>query len=131
MRRMGFPAVVLCGIVALAVTRAADGSSAPSFVKSTIDNHDIVIFSKSYCPYCRRAKSVFKSLNETPHVVELDLREDGDEIQEALQGLVGRRTVPQVFVGGKHIGGSDDTVEAHESGRLETIINGIRKSELR
>ncbi|KAH9325680.1 hypothetical protein KI387_005858, partial [Taxus chinensis] len=57
--------------------------------------------------YCTRAKSVFKELNVTPYVVELDLRDDGGEIQRALINLVSRRTVPQVFIDGKHIGGSD------------------------
>ncbi|KAF3563538.1 hypothetical protein DY000_02018349 [Brassica cretica] len=57
--------------------------------------------------YCRRAKSVFSELNQVPHVVELDEREDGGSIQSALGEIVGRRTVPQVFINGKHIGGSD------------------------
>lgn len=39
--------------------------------------------------------------------MELDLREDGSQIQNVLLDLVGRRTVPQIFVNGKHIGGSD------------------------
>ncbi|XP_021276850.1 glutaredoxin-C4 isoform X2 [Herrania umbratica] len=45
-----------------------------AFVKKTISAHKIVIFSKSYCPYCRRAKSVFKELNQVPFAVELDER---------------------------------------------------------
>ncbi|XVF26404.1 hypothetical protein REPUB_Repub14bG0013600 [Reevesia pubescens] len=58
--------------------------------------------------YCRRAKSVFKELNQVPFVVELDERDDGWNIQDALSEIVGRRTVPHVFINGKHIGGSDD-----------------------
>ncbi|KAG0461698.1 hypothetical protein HPP92_021675 [Vanilla planifolia] len=87
-----------------------------AFVKKTVATHDIVVFSKSYCPYCRRAKAVFNDLKKVPYVVELDERDDGWEIQDALSIIVGRRTVPQVFVKGKHLGGSDDTVEAYESG---------------
>ncbi|KAK6911126.1 Glutaredoxin [Dillenia turbinata] len=51
-------------------------SSSPEavFVKNTISSHPIVIFSKIYCPYCNRAKAVFKKLNKVPHVVELDQR---------------------------------------------------------
>ncbi|XP_073117345.1 uncharacterized protein [Elaeis guineensis] len=92
-----------------------------AFVKDTVSSHDIVIFSKSYCPYCRRAKAVFRELNKVPHVVELDQREDGSNIQDALAVIVGRRTVPQVFINGKHLGGSDDTVEAYENGRLQSF----------
>ncbi|KAF5725963.1 Glutaredoxin C4 [Tripterygium wilfordii] len=93
-----------------------------AFVKKTISSHKIVIFSKSYCPYCRRAKAVFKELKQSPHVVELDERDDGQDIQDALSKIVGRRTVPQVFINGKHIGGSDDTIDAHESGELAKLL---------
>ncbi|PKU69083.1 glutaredoxin-C8 [Dendrobium catenatum] len=93
-----------------------------AFVKKTVAAHNIVIFSKSYCPYCRRAKAVFSELKKAPYVVELDQRDDGGEIQDALSTIVGRRTVPQVFINGKHLGGSDDTVEAYESGKLAKIL---------
>ncbi|CAI0387267.1 unnamed protein product [Linum tenue] len=101
---------------------ASAASTASTFVKETIKSHQIVIFSKSYCPYCRRAKAVFKELNQTPYVVELNERDDGQDIQAALGQLVGKRTVPQVFINGKHIGGSDDTVEAYESGELAKLL---------
>ena len=55
-------------------------------------------------------------------MVELDERIDGRDIQDALSELVGRRTVPQVFVKGTYIGGSDDTVEAYESGELAKLL---------
>ncbi|KAJ8751522.1 hypothetical protein K2173_016753 [Erythroxylum novogranatense] len=93
-----------------------------AFVKKTVSAHQIVIFSKSYCPYCKRAKAVFKELDQVPHVVELDQRDDGYDIQGALGEIVGRRTVPQVFISGKHIGGSDDTIEAYESGELAKLL---------
>ncbi|KAL3567050.1 hypothetical protein D5086_032465 [Populus alba] len=56
--------------------------------------------------------------------------EDGHNIQDAMSEIVGRRTVPQVFIDGKHIGGSDgnsdvliiDTVEAYESGELAKLL---------
>lgn len=54
--------------------------------------------------------------------MELDEREDGWNIQDSLNEIVGRRTVPQVFINGKHIGGSDDTVEAYESGELAKLL---------
>lgn len=67
----------------------------------------------------------------TPYVVELDLRDDGGEIQQALSSLVGRRTVPQVFIDGKHIGGSDDTLEAYQSGQLTKLVGPTDEEELR
>ncbi|XP_066369182.1 glutaredoxin-C8-like [Miscanthus floridulus] len=126
------------GVVAVATAFIAlvvfgSTSSLPkSFMKSTVSAHDVVIFSKLYCPYCKRAKAVFKELElkKEPYVVELDQREDGSEIQDALHDIVGRRTVPQVFVHGKHLGGSDDTVDAYESGKLAKLLNIGVKDDL-
>ncbi|XP_044957190.1 glutaredoxin-C8-like [Hordeum vulgare subsp. vulgare] len=83
-------------------------------------------------PYCRRAKAVFKELElkKDPYVVKLDQREDGGEIQYALSDMVGKRTVPQVFIRGKHLGGSDDTVDAYESGELAKLLNISVKDDL-
>ncbi|WVZ10680.1 hypothetical protein V8G54_015210 [Vigna mungo] len=82
-------------------------NSVSAFVQNAIYSNRITVFSKSYCPYCLRAKRILAQLNEKPFVVELDLRDDGYEIQSVILDLIGRRTVPQVFVNGKHIGGSD------------------------
>ncbi|XP_045817433.1 glutaredoxin-C3 [Trifolium pratense] len=97
-------------------------NSVSAFVQNAIYSNRITIFSKSYCPYCLRAKRVFVELNEQPFVVELDLRDDGYEIQSVLLDLIGRRTVPQVFVYGKHIGGSDDLSAAVQSGELQKLL---------
>ncbi|XP_042373618.1 glutaredoxin-C8-like [Zingiber officinale] len=102
--------------------RASSYYSASDLVKQTVSSHDIVIFSKTYCPYCGTAKDVFKELKQEPHVLELDDRDDGPDIQDALSQLVGRNTVPQVFIHGEHLGGCDDTIEAYENGRLLTLL---------
>ncbi|KAM7252549.1 hypothetical protein ACFE04_024432 [Oxalis oulophora] len=98
-------------------------SSASAFVQNAIFSNRIVIFSKSYCPYCFHAKRIFGELNEQPFVVELDLRDDGGQIQYVLLDLIGRRTVPQVFVNGKHIGGSDDLSTAVQTGQLQKLLS--------
>lgn len=102
----------------------AGGSDALDFVKKTVAENRLVIFSKSYCPYCRRAKSIFEAMKEKPFVIELDERDDGDDIQQALSKFIGRRTVPQVFINGEHLGGSDDTVAAEQSGKLKKLLHG-------
>ncbi|TVU08409.1 hypothetical protein EJB05_41813 [Eragrostis curvula] len=131
-RRAGMAAAAAALIAFAAFGPVSSGSSPKSFVKSTVKAHDVVIFSKSYCPYCRRAKAVFQELHlkKQPYVVELDQREDGGEIQDALLDIVGKRTVPQVFINGKHLGGSDDTVEAYESGKLAKLLNIDVKDDL-
>lgn len=59
-----------------------------------------------------------------PLVVELDERDDGADVQAALQANTGQRTVPSVWLDGKHIGGSDDTVKGVESGLFAHVDAG-------
>ncbi|KAL6509000.1 hypothetical protein OROGR_023107 [Orobanche gracilis] len=68
--------LVVVGILWASYAESVDAKpkSPAAFVKKTISSHHIVIFSKSYCPYCRRAKAVFKELKQDPYVVELDER---------------------------------------------------------
>ncbi|XP_027361128.1 glutaredoxin-C3 [Abrus precatorius] len=98
-------------------------NSVSAFVQNVIYSNRIAVFSKSYCPYCLRAKRMLAELNEQPFVVELDLRDDGYQIQSVLLDLIGRKTVPQVFVNGKHIGGSDDLRAAVKSGELQKLLS--------
>jgi len=83
---------------------------------STVPSGGVVLFSKSYCPYCLRAKRALLSVGIAPVVVELDERSDGAEIQAALLERTGQRTVPSAWLDGKHVGGSDDVLEGVESG---------------
>ncbi|KAL3927971.1 MAG: hypothetical protein SGBAC_012860 [Bacillariaceae sp.] len=81
----------------------------------------VVLFSKSYCPYCLRAKNDLTSIGVSPVVVELDQRQDGREIQVALLQMTGQRTVPSAWVAGSHIGGSDDVRRHAHDGLFEEI----------
>ncbi|CAN6245325.1 unnamed protein product [Urochloa humidicola] len=116
--RLAFPLFLLVAAAEL----AAATRSPSAFVQNAIYSNRITIFSKTYCPYSMRAKRIFQDLKEDPYIVELDLREDGRNIQSVLLDLVGRHTVPQVFVNGQHIGGSDDTVNALSNGQLEKLL---------
>lgn len=91
-------------------------------VKGIIDEKVVVVFSKSYCPYCRMAKSTLDSVKAHYEVVELDKREDGDKMQAVLGQLTGATTVPRVFIKGKCIGGGSETKALHEEGKLEPML---------
>ncbi|XP_030530985.1 glutaredoxin-C3 [Rhodamnia argentea] len=121
---LGLMAVLLS--LGVAPKEATASTSSSAFVQNAIYSNKIAIFSKSYCPYCLRAKRIFSELREQPYVVELDLRDDGGRIQNVLLDLTGRRTVPQVFVNGKHIGGSDDLSAAVTSGQLQKLLSSSR-----
>ena len=82
----------------------------------------MVVYSKSWCPFCQRTKGLFDSLGVEYTAVELDQLDDGPAIQDALLGLTQQRTVPNVFVGGEPLGGNDDTMRAAASGKLQEML---------
>eukprot|EP00271_Cylindrocystis_brebissonii_P015710 TRINITY_DN38690_c0_g1_i1.p3 TRINITY_DN38690_c0_g1~~TRINITY_DN38690_c0_g1_i1.p3 ORF type:complete len:103 (+),score=28.45 TRINITY_DN38690_c0_g1_i1:343-651(+) len=86
--------------------------------QALVDENSLMVFSKSWCPFCKKVKALLASLGANPKVVELDEVDDGDELQGALAEWTGQRSVPSVFVGGKHIGGCDDTTAANNAGTL-------------
>lgn len=87
-------------------------------VQELILQNPLIIFSKSYCPYCRNVKELLKGLGAEAKVVELDREKDGAEMLNELGEVSKQWTVPNVFVGGEHIGGNDATKAAHKKGTL-------------
>lgn len=51
-----------------------------------------------------------------------EIKADGSALQAALHDWTGQRTVPNVFIGGKHVGGCDDTVRLHQEGKLVPML---------
>jgi len=67
---------------------------ADEFVKLQVSSNKVVVFSKSYCPYCKKAKAAIKEAGLSEfYVIELDERDDGDAIQDALLKITGARSV--------------------------------------
>lgn len=112
-------------------------------INKYLNEHDVVVFSKTYCPYCTKAKTALKAVGAKFEAVELDERADGNAIQQvchlvfcsalliclqALAELTGRRTVPNVFVHKRSIGGGDDTEALQRSGKLKELID--KKAQL-
>ncbi|KAK6018088.1 Glutaredoxin [Ostertagia ostertagi] len=110
--------------------QARNGSSEPSMgVKNYVDGllqaHKVVVFSKSYCPYCHKARAALETQNLKPGAlewVEIDGRPDCGEIQDYLQSLTGARSVPRVFINQKFFGGGDDTAAAAKNGKLASLL---------
>ncbi|KAH9822210.1 thioredoxin-like protein [Melampsora americana] len=95
-------------------------------VDEAIKSNPIVVYSKSYCPYCRRAKNLLASIPNKvaePKVFEIDLMgQEGTETQAYLLKLTGQGTVPNIFIGKRHIGGADDLASLHAMGGLEPLL---------
>ncbi|RDL41922.1 uncharacterized protein BP5553_01901 [Venustampulla echinocandica] len=88
----------------------------------------IIIFSKSYCPFSRKAKTILLeqySIDPAPYVVELDQHKLGPQLQAKLAELTGRKTVPNVLINGVSIGGGDDIAELDENKKLISKIKDL------
>ncbi|XP_018409445.1 PREDICTED: thioredoxin reductase 3 isoform X1 [Nanorana parkeri] len=92
-------------------------------VQELVDKNPVMVFSKSYCPYCIQVKELFTSLGKEYVALELDECDDGSSIQEVLHELTGLRTVPSVFVNKTHVGGCDKTLQAHRDGTLQKLLD--------
>lgn len=91
-------------------------------VDKLIEDNNVVVFSKSYCPYCTKSKQLLNGMGATFAAIELDQRGDGSTMQGVLQQKTGQRTVPNIFVRGTHVGGNDDLHAAHRSGSLAKLL---------
>jgi glutaredoxin 3 len=82
----------------------------------------IEIYTKFLCPYCSRAKRLLES--KSVEFEEYDITMGGERRIEMLQRSNGRSTVPQIFINGRHIGGSDDLAELDRNGQLDPLLAG-------
>ncbi|KAL4151837.1 hypothetical protein PRNP1_008774 [Phytophthora ramorum] len=102
------------------------GTLAEDIVWSAINQNALVLFSKSYCPYCKKTKETLAGLGAKPVVFELDTREDGAAIQAFLFRLTRQSTVPNLFIKGKSVGGNDNVQELQRSGELADRLKKAR-----
>ncbi|XP_075744499.1 uncharacterized protein LOC142803261 [Rhipicephalus microplus] len=96
--------------------------AAKAFVDETLDENPVVIFSKSYCPFCKKAKQIFDGLGVSYEAVELDSRKDGTDIQKVLTDMTGASTVPRVFVKKECLGGASDLEDMNRNNKLKPLL---------
>ncbi|KAL8471302.1 hypothetical protein ACS0TY_028188 [Phlomoides rotata] len=90
--------------------------------KEIVSTTPVVIFSKTYCSYCATVKKLLTEIGTSFKAIELNTEDNGSDIQSALAEWTGQRTVPNVFIGGKHIGGCDATTNLHQQGKLVGLL---------
>lgn len=80
----------------------------------------IEIYTKFLCPYCTRAKTLLagKGVSFDEH----DISTGGPRRAEMLERSGGKQTVPQIFINGRHIGGSDDLAALNREGKLDALL---------
>jgi len=87
----------------------------------------IVIYSKSWCSYCDRAKVLL--LAKGQEWTEIDVEADVEKLDEMIERSGGRRTVPQIFVGDRHLGGFDELQALENTGELDRLLGREREEE--
>ena len=80
----------------------------------------IEIYTKAFCPYCVRAKALLADKGAAYR--EIDVTMDRAGFDAMVERANGRRTVPQVFIDGRHIGGSDDLAALDARGGLDSLL---------
>ncbi|XP_041003779.1 glutaredoxin-C2-like [Juglans microcarpa x Juglans regia] len=93
--------------------------------KEIVTSNPVVVFSKTYCPFCKKVKQLLTELGANFKAYELDTESDGSEIQAALAEWTGQKTVPSVFIGGNHIGGGDATAALNKEGKLVPLLTQV------
>jgi thioredoxin reductase (NADPH) len=84
----------------------------------------ILMYSKSWCPYCDRAKALLRAKGQ--EWTEVDVEADADRATEMVERS-GRRTVPQVFLGDRHLGGFDDLQALEDAGELDALLGRVHQ----
>ena len=79
----------------------------------------IVMYTTNWCPYCERARRLLRSKGAS--FEEIDV-ESASEKRAEMQSRSGRRTVPQIFIGDHHVGGSDDLAALEDAGKLDAML---------
>ncbi|KAK6019789.1 Glutaredoxin [Ostertagia ostertagi] len=116
------------------VTKVDQPQSPDEIIDAYISSKPVVVFSKTWCPFCRKAKAALATLRlrkEQFEYIELDERPDlpMDAIQDEFQKRYGSRSVPKVFIGGQFIGGGDDTARLLHTGELERLVQAALNSQ--
>ena len=82
---------------------------------------EVILYTTTYCPYCKRAKNLLDR-KQIPYT-EIDVTND-TALRQKMEADSGRRTVPQIFIDGRSIGGCDDLYSLDKQGELDTLLKG-------
>jgi|TARA_B110000444_G_C18303671_1_gene350715 glutaredoxin 3 len=88
-----------------------------------IDPDSICIFSKTTCSFCHKAIGLLNNYNVNVQLIELDKITEGAILSQELFTRTKQKTVPNIFIFGKHIGGFSELNNLHNQGILSTLIN--------
>jgi glutaredoxin 3 len=79
----------------------------------------VVMYTTNWCPYCERARRLLAAKNVTFEEIDVQLAADK---RAEMRARSGQRTVPQIFIGDHHVGGSDELVALEAAGELDRLL---------
>merc|ERR1719359_2550822 len=99
-------------------------SDPAKFVGDVVEAGGISVFAKTYCPYCQNALKILQEENADMQVYQLDEYQEpaNGPVQQELNKITGTLSVPQIFVGGKFIGGASDIEKLKTDGKLKETL---------
>ena len=81
---------------------------------------EVIMYTTGFCPYCKMAENLLRAKGvEEIKKIRIDLE---PEQRAEMMGKTGRRTVPQIYIGEKHVGGYDDLTQLDHKGELVTLL---------
>jgi glutaredoxin 3 len=83
----------------------------------------IVMYTTTWCPYCARARNLLATKGVTVEEIDVDER---PEARAEMSERSGRSTVPQIFIGTRHVGGSDDLHALDAAGGLDPLLKELK-----
>ena len=82
---------------------------------------EVIVYSSDYCPYCSRAKHLLASKGVAFEEIKVDGK---PQLRAEMTKKAGRTSVPQIWIGAKHIGGCDDLYALERAGKLDALLKG-------
>ncbi|WP_110972320.1 glutaredoxin 3 [Pseudomonas huaxiensis] len=80
----------------------------------------VTVYSSDYCPYCSRAKHLLASKGVDFEEIKVDGK---PQVRAQMAQKAGRTSVPQIWIGGTHVGGCDDLYALERAGKLDALLN--------
>ena len=116
-------------------TPSAPPADATEFLADVTHDKDnpVVLFALEWCEFCWSVRKMFAHYEIPYHSVDLDSvayqeGNKGGNIRKAIEAETGLKTIPQIYIGGKHVGGATDIFDAAKDGSLATMLedNGVQ-----
>ena len=80
----------------------------------------VIVYSSDYCPYCIRAKQLLQSKKVAFEEIKVDGK---PQVRAEMAQKAGRTSVPQIWIGARHIGGCDDLMALERAGKLDGLLS--------